>query len=152
MPRLVLFGVCQKAIWDGEDRAVSLIAVMGGINVRRADIQSVQDGEDNNENQVIAAPHSWSAVAIWRANPGDEERTFEQKVEVVDPLERVSGGASTPFVVQPNAALHTVRVGGEVLPVGVAGQCRFRLSLREAIEGSEWSVMTEYPLDVTHVD
>jgi hypothetical protein len=152
MPRLILFAACQKAIWDAEEGAVSLIALVNGVTLRRSEVQQVLEAEKRGEDEVVMGRQRWSAVAVWRAEDGDVGKTFEQRIEIANPLGRVTGEAAGAFVFQNAAVVHTMRTHGDGLPINVPGQCVFRLSLREVVEGGAWTVKSEYPLDINYID
>jgi hypothetical protein len=150
MPRLVLFGVCQKAIWDAEENSASLISLISGVYVSPSDVKRALNEENQGGNQLMIAPLRWAAVSVWRSEEGDAGKTFEQRIEIVDPLSRIAGGGVVPFVLEPPASVNTVRVNGDAVPIGAPGQLLFKLFLREVVEGSDWRVMAEYPVDINH--
>jgi hypothetical protein len=135
MPRLLLFGPCQKAIIDREDSVVSMIAIIAGVAVA------------SPVSPDAAVQFPWAAVAVWERSPGDEDRAFEQLLQVVQPDDSAIGASVVQFTFVKRTHQNVIRA--VAFPVGQAGMHRLRLSIREA--GTEnWNVAAEYPVEVEH--
>lgn len=140
MPRLLLFAPCQRAIIDRTDTSVSLIAVMNSI--------TAESFEPNLSPDAVGVL-LWAAVTIWEQTPGDEDRTFEQRVQIVRPDGEAVGEGAISFAFAER--IHQTAVSGTFFPVGQPGLCQMRLSLRETGDEHNWAVVTEYPVEVrTH--
>lgn len=143
MPRLLLFSPCRKVIIDRDDDTVSLVSLLHGFNVNPVADQSEQIPKD------AVIPFEWGIVTAWLRTPYDEGKQFEQRIEVVLPNSQVIGtSAAVPFSMTRRT--HQNAIKGETFPAGIAGEYTFRLWLREAGEGNEWQVISEYPIEIRH--
>ena len=141
MPRLLFFVPAEKALIERDDSSLSLISVIGGITVN-----VTPDGKDLPEDAGI--PFRWAVAAMWLRQPDDEDKAFEQRVDVVSPSNKVTGGAVSAFTMSRRTHYNVVR--GEGFPVAQPGQYHLRLSLRETGKDAEWEVVSEYPLEIIH--
>lgn len=140
MPRLLLFAPCQKAIIDRDETLISMIAILHGIGI------SAPTGEEVPANASTQV--NWATVSIWLRTPGDEDRTFEQRLEVVSPDGVVQGHVDTSFTMTMRN--HQNLTGGNTFPVGLPGEYTLRLLLREVGAENAWQMISEYPFVVTH--
>jgi len=143
MPRLLLFAPCQRAIIDKSDSSISLIAVLHGLTVNALGEAS---GEPIPPNAVI--PMNWSIGTIWLRSPEDGEKTFEQRVDIITPDNSRVEASPQPF--QMTHRTHHLAVAANVFPVGVAGEYRVVLMLREVRENAEWTQVAEFPIEIKH--
>lgn len=138
MPRLILFGMCKRAITDRDDFSVSLITLLYGI--------TTDSDEPIPPDAVI--PFDWSVVTAWIKSPQDETKTFEQRIEIHTPDGTQTGEADTTFKISKRS--HSNIINGNAFPVGQTGEYQVKLWLREVAEGKEWEHIADYPFEVIH--
>ena len=139
MPRLMLFAPCERAILDRADNSLSLIAI---IHELTADIPST-----TALPRDAHAPRQWQVVAVWWAEPGDDQKRFQQRVSVVNPDGKVVLQTLTEFDIRLRSHRTVGRIN--VFPIGVAGEYNLRLEIREL--GQEgWTEVSSFPLLVQH--
>lgn len=139
MPNLLLFAPCQKVIINGQDNTVSLIGLLENVTV------SVEDGSVS-ENAV--APSPWDVIVIWERLPEDMGILYDQRIQLL----LADGNESLESVVQFEMAERTIRnmLNIRGFPIGQAGSCALRLSIREANTGEDWRVLAGYPITVSY--
>ncbi len=93
-----------------------------------------------------AVPIPWHLIAQWRRLPEDEEKQFEQRIQLILPNGKITHESSNTFNLQSNSYRHVLRFTG--MPVGLPGNLLLRLSVREANTTQRWKNVTEYPLEV----
>jgi hypothetical protein len=142
MPRLLLFGACQKVIVDRDESLISMIAILSGFKVQ------VPKDEEIPPDALIAVP--WGIVTIWLRKPEDEGKNYEQRIEVILPSGQVHGGIVQSFSM--TLRTHQVTTKGESFPMGSPGEYLFRLSLRDVGEENEWQIVSDYPVEIQHVE
>jgi hypothetical protein len=140
MPRLLLFAPCIKAIIDREDASLSMISILSGARV------SPNEQEELPSDAIVHM--TWAAVSIWERMAGDENKTFEQRFQVVPPNGEVQAEATTPFTLPQRT--HQNLVHAAAFPVGQTGIYQLRLSVREVGTEQDWTVVAEYPMEVVH--
>lgn len=141
MPRLLVYGICQKAIIDREDSTVSMISILSGISV------TVKAGIIEPDAAILLP---WGAVTTWLRLPDDENKAYEQKIDVLSPNGDVSGESVVPFVMNRRSHQNAVSVNG--FPVGIQGEYKVRLWLRETQHQDQpWTIIADYPVEVTHI-
>lgn len=138
MPRLLLFGICQKAIVDRSDETVSLIALIPGITVQLDSKGAIPD--------YIAM--FWGGAAIWLRIPEDDGKTYEQRVTIVSPSGKEVGGTSYTFSLLNRTQQNII--SGNQFPSAEAGEYDIQLWLREVGEENEWQRITSYPIEIQH--
>jgi len=135
MPRLLLFGLCQKAIIDRQEGAVSMIALLGKLRI--------QTDSEELEFPNSTLPIQWSAVASWGQEQEDGEKLFQTKIELYSPsgdLKFTAGGQ--PFVMNEWSIQSVIMGFG--LPYSEQGVYTAKLFLRE--DGIEdWKEVSSYP-------
>ncbi len=138
MPKLLFFAPCTQAIL-GQDDTLSLIVI---INQMKVNI-----GENSPDPLPLnaAATMKWSAVSQWYRLPGEENVSFEQKIELIDEdgVARRAPQTTTEFALP--AQRHTVIASFTFWPVLPDGTYNLRLSLRK-VGDAEWGVAAEYPV------
>jgi hypothetical protein len=139
LPRLLLFAPCQKGIVDKNEGTVSMIGLVNGVTVA-----SLSDAVE--ENAVL--PYSWCAVSAWYKEEGDEDASFEDLVELVTPNGNIVVRSVIPFSI--SARIHQNLHNSFGFPVGEPGVYTLRISIRRLPEESEWSIVSEYPIEVIH--
>ena len=141
MPRLLTFGVCQKAIVSKFDDSISMINLLFGCTVTLDDLIPIQD---------VAVPFEWAAVSAWLIESNDNNKTYEQKINIYYPNGASAGESIIAF--KFNARSHQNMIASNNFPVGQAGEYILRLSVRElANEEEEWKIVSEYPFEVIHI-
>jgi hypothetical protein len=134
MPRLLLFAPCSKVIVSADDQTVTLVALVDGVNAPQG---------------ATVADLTWERLSVWQAEPGDEGRRFEERLEIVRPDRRVAAEVRQPFVMESR----TLRVRGSVVgfPCEIEGDYVLRLSVRDAVAEDAWERLMEYPVTVRHI-
>lgn len=138
MPRLILFAACSRVIVDAEDETVTLVGLLERVSVLR----------DAEGRVPTVADVNWQHIAIWQADDGDEDRTYEQRVEVLRPDRRQAAEVRHPL----DLSRKMLRVYGAVagFPSEVEGAYTIRLSSRNALDDETWQKVAEYPVTVRH--
>jgi hypothetical protein len=140
MPHLLLFAPCAKAIIDREDASISMISILSGVRV------SPIEQEELPNDAVV--PMIWVAVSIWEREPDDENKTFEQRFQVIQPDEEVQAEATTAFTLPRRT--HQNLVNATAFPVGQTGIYQLRLSVREVGTEQDWIRVADYPMEVVY--
>lgn len=138
MPKLLLFAPCQKAIIDQHENTASLIAVIETL--------TVPIGDPIADNAQI--PLSWVIVSLWSHELGEEDKSFEQRTEVILPNGDSVLNAVISF--QPIQPYHRNIVTVFGYPIAQSGKHTLRLSIRESGESNPWVVVAEFPILVEH--
>ena len=138
MPRLILFGMCKKAITDRDDFSVSMITLLHGL--------TANSEEPITPDAVI--PFDWSIVTGWIKAPEDDGKTFEQRIQIHMPDGTQTGEAVIAFKISKRS--HHNTTNGNAFPVGQIGEYHIQLWLREVAEGKEWEHISDYPFEVIH--
>lgn len=143
MPRFLFLIPCVKAITDKKDNSITVVSVLHGISpVAELDEVFAPDA---------VVPFSWSVVAGWREEAGDEGQAFEQRLQLIQP----DGNQGFDSLHRFSFDALTVQTTADVpfFPVGQAGLHLLRLSVRRmaAEEEDAWKNVFEYPLNVDHV-
>jgi len=164
MPRLLLFAVGERVIIERDTNFVSIVNVIHGLRITReraAQIAATASatgaaGPADGDPGVLVAPvaeFNWGAVSLWRREPGDEGRDFEQRLDILGPNGENFGGPVTPFDLEKG--VHSIPINGKVFPFVRDGTYTIRVSVRgaktEGEEAGEWSLAAEYPFDITFV-
>jgi len=124
------------------DSATSLINIMSGVKA-----QLLRPNETPPSDAIV--PIRWSVLSLWRCEVGDEDKKFEQRLQLFLP-----DGTTTEFdVVVPftmKGQTHKVRTEFIGFLISTPGVCRLVASLRE--EGQQaWTEISTYDLLVEHV-
>lgn len=142
MPRLLLFAPCQKVIIDRDDLSITLVSVFPGLT---AEIPAKEVGKIPTS---AVTPADWAMAIIWLRLPGEADRTFEQKVDIVAPDgQHISGGT---LVFKMTQRTHNVSVRAQGMPIGQAGEYELELYVREVGVTEEWQKVAEYPIEIKH--
>lgn len=134
MPGLILFAACRQVLINARDETVTLVGLLEVV-------EAVADGE----GQVPSvADVTWEYLSVWRAEPGDEGQSFEQRIEVVRPDRSVAAEARHAFQMQGSV----LRVYGTVagFPTRAEGPHTLRLSIRNVLDPDTWVRVHEYPV------
>jgi hypothetical protein len=138
MPKLLLFNPCEKVI-IAEDHTVSLITIFETIQIH---LPRSKDDE-LPENALI--PLKWFVYSVWLKQPGDEDKTFEQLVDVEFPGGRTLKSEITEFQIPKNKHRNVILI--PTFPVTPPGFAKIKLSLREQGQ-QDWVLRGEYPLEI----
>jgi hypothetical protein len=142
MPTLLMFAPCERVIVGEDDHNVSLIALLQNLNVQ------IPEGWEAPVD--LAAPIKWSVVVLWRREDGDEDKEYQQRVQLVAPDERVVIDVPLNFRL-PQSSQHNVVVNNG-FPVDQPGICWLKLFLRDlAPAESESRLVATFPIEVTHL-
>jgi hypothetical protein len=146
MPKLLIFAPCQKAIVDRTDSLMSLIGVFHGFVLN--DIIKGDAPTDEPLPADAKIPMQWAIGTEWLRLLDEEDKTFEQHIEIVSP-----DGTRMEVNIQPfkmTHRTHQVVVLAGTFPIGVPGKQNLVLSLRESGTNDEWQKIAEYPIEITH--
>jgi hypothetical protein len=141
MLELLVFAPCEKIIIDDDDKLTSMIVLMEAVDIRKPD--------DFPPDAVV--PMSWNILCLWhRPREVEAEIRYEQRIDLLRPDGEVVGNSEVSFVVGNKFRNFRNKVRMNGFPVGVEGECRIKLFLREAGESIEWREMATYPIVVRH--
>jgi hypothetical protein len=143
MPQLLVFAPCEKVIVSQEDNNPTLIAILTELG----GTVELEKGANPGEAKIL--PFRWSVFTMWRSEPEDSEKHFEQIVRLLSPSGAMALEHIAPFRLLK--ATHRLNLNLMVLPIAEAGIWNIELRFREV--GAEMpSVATAvYPLKV-HFD
>ena len=117
-----------------------MIGVLYGFTATQQTNESLPDD--------AVAPILWAAVSIWLRQKDDGDRTFEQRINITRP-DGVALLDTTVMQFKMTHRTHQLVLNAMGFPVGLDGEYRITLSLREAGTG-DWNVVSEYPMLVTN--
>lgn len=138
MPRLVYFAPCLTPIISQEG-VLSLVNVVEAITVPAP------------VSADAALPQPITAVAYFRREAADADRSFEVKLRIVAPSGRVlREREAEPFQIVDEG--HRYLISIQNFPLAKAGTYGLQLLLREQRSGERWRRVAEYPLDVAHIE
>jgi hypothetical protein len=141
MPQLRVFAACQQVLVNLEDRSVSLISLLDTVRVE------IPEGEALPFNMAI--PFKWSGFALWHRQAEEEQKRFEQRLELLLPNGELAAYLEQTF--QMPKERHRVFGVFDKLIVEQEGECLVKLLLREAGSEEEWQEISEYPITIEHV-
>jgi len=121
MPKLILFAVCEKVILDGQNNA-SIINVVHGLQAAIPTQGPIIGPIPRN----AVAPTTWSIFALWKPAPGDTDKEFLQKSEVLWPDGTVFNTTEAPFKFVGNKT-HQNAINVLGFPVGQIGDVTVNL-------------------------
>lgn len=140
MPKLLLFAPCEKAIISQDDRTMSLISVLEGVNA------TIPKDAELSSDEVYPKP--WVVVSSWRRTPEDIDKKHEQLIQIILPDGQEALRAVSSLDMTTRDYRIIANIDGFV--IGHPGDHIVRLSLREAGEANIWEPIAEYPLAITH--
>lgn len=141
MPKLIALVACEKII-IGDDNSVSLISIFQDLTIT---VPVPPEGESLADLKI---PLVWSVFSLWRREPGDEGKLFEQKLELVHAGGKVSFENVLQF--RMTALVHRNRVGVLGIPVRPIGDWTLKLYIRPADNEGAWALAGEYPMSIVH--
>lgn len=138
MPRLIYFAPCLTPIISQEG-VLSLVSVVEAITVPAP------------VSANAALPQPITAVAYFRREAADAERSFEVKLRIAAPSGRVlREREAEPFQIVD--AGHRYLISIQDFPLATAGTYKLQLFLRERGVDERWRKVAEYPVDVAHIE
>jgi hypothetical protein len=138
MPKLLLFVPCEKVIIAQDSNTLSLITILQELTINvPPDVQIPENAQ---------VPMNWCALSLWHQQSGDEEKSYEQRVELCGPEGKVLTSATSQMKI--SSASHRVIAFFTGFPVGQFGQHTLKLYLREDKEGEERKEVASFPLTV----
>ncbi|MGC1376936.1 MAG: hypothetical protein WA821_11955 [Anaerolineales bacterium] len=143
MPKLLLFAPCQKILVDKLENSISLINVMHGLAAGRVENTSLEPMSPDTK-----IPLQWAIGTLWLRSSDDGEKTFEQRTEMIIPDNTRMEINVQSFVMTHRT--HQIAMRAGAFPVGLPGEYKLVLSLREVGTNDEWQELAEYPIELTH--
>ena len=146
MPKLILFGICEKSLLDPVENRVSMIGLTNSLAIQ------IPNDVDVTPNTV--APIAWVAVTTWFLEPEDQKKTFLQKIQVISPSNELAlpEAEGRPFQMGDYTVNNTQLFTG--FPIGEEGTYNIRVSLRELdTEGTplgEWQERGSVPFALVY--
>ncbi|MBI3894971.1 MAG: hypothetical protein HY313_03480 [Acidobacteria bacterium] len=147
MPSLVLFVPCERVALDYVDSSASLIGIFQGFTATK--IPKIDGPADVPQGpgylvKEPTIPIRWCAFSLWRKLPDDENKGFEQVVQLLTPSGKESFNISLSFKMEHKFHRNTAYVNN--FPVGEAGDYLLRLFLK----GPEGELLEKavYPISV----
>lgn len=137
MPTLVLSVPCEKPIL-GADNSLSLINVMHAITVNVV--------TNDNLDETAIGLGEWHNVTIWRREPGDENKRFQQRMIITDPTGKARYQSLAEFEMTKPFHRHVTKVTG--LPLVPEGGYTIHVSIHE-LDFDQWTECGAYPLEIT---
>lgn len=142
MPRLLLFGVCQKAIMDRQNNLVSMIEIVSRL-------QLITEAGNPLPREAVG-PVQWGTVASLLPEEGDKDKVHQTQIEVFSPSgEKKLDIPGEPFTLVDRAVQTITNASG--FPIGEAGVYSIKLLLRE-VSSDDWTEIANYPLEVIHIE
>lgn len=141
MPKLLFFLPCERVIVSQEG-PISLITVLEKY------IITLSDEEAANLPGEAVLPVTWNVISMWLREEGDENRQFEQRVQLILPDGRIPTDAVSRFTIAASNVRqrNIVQVAG--FPISTMGQCKVKILLREAGEENAWVEIAECPIEL----
>jgi hypothetical protein len=143
MPRQILFAVAENIIVSAEDHAASLINLITGLTIQ------VAGPLPEPLPEPITIPVKMTVCVVWLREPEDEDKLFEQRVEIVLPEGQALGESLVRFGIPDRSHVNTVKFLS--FPVSTPGVYQVRLSLRETNGGDNWRFIADYPMQIDFV-
>ncbi len=138
MPRLLFMIPCDKVLTD-EGNLLSIITVLETVTI------TTPPGQQVPANAFATNP--WHVVIQWLATREENQKEFEQRLQIFAPNDEEFGGAISKFKVTQSLHRDMIEVPG--FPIGTEGACLIRLALRE-VGVEEWNSIMEYPIQIAH--
>jgi hypothetical protein len=141
MPRLLAFLPCEKVIINQGDNTVTLVSLMQGIAGNASDRDAPYDRE-------LMGRLTWNIFTMWLQEPEHDEREYQQRVTLIDPLGRIRIEAISSFRFEK--PIHRVAGVVEVVPVWPSGRYSMNLQLKLKDDAADWGeYVASYPLDIS---
>lgn len=142
MPKLLLFAACEKVILSSDEGTASLITVLESVNV------SIPP--DTPIPPATMVPMKWSVFTLWRGEPGDDNRTYKQWIQLFLPGANLDLGATFEKMQDLDFSKMNQRIVLNItgFPVTQAGDCIVRLSLREGEAENPWRKCADWPINI----
>lgn len=137
MPKLLFFVPCERVIVDDIGKQVSMISVVESLTVSPVE----------NFPEDAAIPLQWMTLAFWRREAGEENRDFEERVQIVSPSGEAYAEDAVTF--KMHMLNHRVRHSFFGIRVGRDGDTLIKLSVR-SVGSEEWQEVAAFPIHVIH--
>jgi hypothetical protein len=141
MPHLLTFVPCEKVIISELDHASSLINILETLTI------AIAKGTTVPSSAIV--PLQWHVFSMWRFDPDEVDKNYEQRVYLALPDGQQPVEAVTAFT--PTEKTHRNITQFSNFPVGQTGDLYVSLALREAGQ-TDWREVAKYPLTVVHAE
>ncbi|MBA3321272.1 MAG: hypothetical protein H0T45_07465 [Pyrinomonadaceae bacterium] len=140
MPKILIFAPCEKVIVSEEDKTTSLISLIEGFTI------GIPEGTEVPEEATI--PIKWHVLTIWEKIEGEDEKRFEQRIELVlpDGKKPLDEATAIDFKPEPKRFRQVSMIIG--FPISPSGSVMLKLSLKE-VGQSDWQEVAEYAIFIT---
>lgn len=140
MPKILVFAPCEKVIVNQLDNTTSVISILEGLTI------DIPEGALSPDGTSI--PIKWHILSLWEKVEGEEERKFEQRLELVLPsgVNRFDMTSALDFEPEPRRFRMVTMVTG--FPLSPAGACILKLSVRE-VGHETWQHVDDFPIYIT---
>lgn len=145
MPRLLTFVPCEKVI-VGRDGGASFINILEGITITSIAAEGAPSTVKSEIPQVI--PYRWAVFSQWLKETEDENKRYEQRIELITPKGETSFTHEFPFILEKRSHRNTIEIHN--LPIGESGEHILKLLVRE-VGGKTWKEIATYPFRITIV-
>lgn len=139
MPRLILFAPCERVIIEQGANTLSMISILQDLSA------SIKAGTPPDPKAV--APQRWYALAMWRKEPSDDGKRFEQRTALIAPGGEPKIEAFSEFEMQKRTHRVIVQIDG--FPVFPPGDYTLTAELRE-VGRKQWVPAGSFPVTVIH--
>lgn len=141
MPKLLVFAPCERVILGQGDNSASLIGLLQEMKFEGTII-----GREAPKDAGVFV--KFSIFSQWCMVPGDQGKTFEQRIAIMSKNEKSVIEAVSEFAMTEK--FHRIIANVQGLPFAMAGEYEVMVSLRE--KGSvNWSEpVASYPIQITH--
>ena len=135
MPRILIFAPCDRVIFGIGDQSASLIMILHALQIHGETVPT-----------TASLLYRFSVFSQWYKSPGDDGKTFEQKVSLAYENENPILENVTSF--QLPGQVHRIVVNFQRIPTMKAGECMLTLTIRKLGE-SQWSPpIASYPVSI----
>jgi hypothetical protein len=140
MPQLLVFAPCEKVIISQDENNPTLVAVLTELG---GEYQTT--GQPLPPNFIL--PLRWSIFCLWKQEPGDEGKTFEQRIRLRSP----SGPEPMrlpPLKFRMEKTFRRVYIRAAGIPVSENGTWLLELYLTEVGAPVPQKPLTTFPLSI----
>ena len=141
MPKILIFVPCDKVIVSEQDNTTSIVSIIEAFNI------AIPEGIDLPE--VASIPLTWHVLSFWERLAGEENRHFEQLVELSLPDGKVAFGGSMTLDFKPESKRFRAVSSIIGFPVSSAGVYLLKLSVREIGQDNAWQPIADYNIYIS---